>query len=109
VTAPNIGNLDGAILYDSLAGPGAALRWRKTADWQKFELVREVTETSGLTLTMALTGLGEILFDELEITPLDVESSSNARSVKNPPASGRTGPFDFLKRLPGFRGKTDPE
>jgi hypothetical protein len=109
VTAPSFGNLDGAILYDSLAGPGAALRWRKTADWQKFELVREVTETSGLTLTMALTGLGEILFDELEIIPLDVESSSNARSTKNAPASGRTGPFDFLKRLPGFRGKTDPE
>jgi hypothetical protein len=109
VTAPSQGNLDGAIFYDSLAGPAAALRWRTIADWRKFEVVREVTETTELTVTMALTGLGEIRFDDLEIIPLDVESSPAARSVKNAPGAGRTGPFDFLKRLPGFRGKTDPE
>jgi hypothetical protein len=109
VASPSTANLDGAILYDSLLGPAAALRWRQVADWRKFELVREVTETTELTLTMALTGLGEIRFDDLEIIPLDVESSPTARSVKNTPASGRSNPFDFLKRLPGFRGKNDPE
>jgi hypothetical protein len=109
VSAPSTGNLDGAIFYDSLAGPAAALRWRTTADWKEFELVREVAETTELTVTMALTGLGDIRFDDLEIIPLDVESSPTARSIKNTPGPGKTGPFDFLKRLPGFRGKTDPE
>jgi hypothetical protein len=109
VASASAANLDGAVLYDSLSGPGTALRWRQVADWRKFELVREVTETTELTLTMALTGLGEIRFDDLEIIPLDVESSPTARSVKNTPGSGRSNPFDFLKRLPGFRGKTDPE
>ncbi|MGE5192851.1 MAG: hypothetical protein ACM3U2_10135, partial [Deltaproteobacteria bacterium] len=101
VAAPCLGNLDGALCYDSLVGPAAAIRWRTAADWQKFELVREVTETTELTLTMALTGLGEIRFDDLEIIPLDIESSPTARNVKNAPGQGRTGPFDFLKRLPG--------
>jgi hypothetical protein len=109
VASPSSGNLEGAILYDSLSGPAAALRWRQVADWRKFELVREVTESTELTVTMALTGLGEIRFDDLEIIPLDVESGPTARSVKNTPGAGRTNPFDFLKRLPGFRGKTDPE
>jgi hypothetical protein len=108
VSAPSLGSLDGAIFYDSLSGPATALRWRTVADWKKFELVREVHETTELTLTMALSGLGEIRFDDLEIIPLDVEASATANSGKN--ATGaRPGPFDFLKRLPGFRGKTEQE
>lgn len=112
VAAPSLGNLDGAMLYDSLSGAGAALRWRTEADWKKFELVREVSETTELTLTMALSGLGEIRFDDLEIIPLDVDASSGGGSgTKATPASrpGRGGPFDFLRRLPGFKGKTDAE
>jgi hypothetical protein len=56
---------------------------------------------------MALSGLGEIRFDELEIIPLDVDSNPAARAVKNGASPGRTGPFDFLRRLPGFRGKPE--
>lgn len=109
VASPSQANLDGALLYDSLAGPAAALRWRATADWKRFEFVREVHETTELTLTMALSGLGDIRFDDLEIIPLDVDSSPAARTIKNSPGTGRAGPFDFLRRLPGFRGKTEPE
>jgi hypothetical protein len=109
VSAPSAGSQDGAIFFDNLGGPAAALRWRTTADWKKFELVREVPETTELTVTMALTGLGDIRIDDLEIIPLDVENNPAARSIKNAPGPGRTGPFDFLKRLPGFRGKTEPE
>lgn len=107
VAAPSIGNLDGAMFYDSLLGPGAALRWRSIADWQKFELVREVPETTELTLTMALSGLGDIRFDDLQIIPLDASSSGSGPSgvpVKSPKGSA---PWDFLRRLPGFGGKTD--
>jgi Holliday junction DNA helicase RuvA len=31
-----------------------------------------------------------------------VESAPSARSIKNTPATGRSGPFDFLRRLPGI-------
>jgi hypothetical protein len=107
VSAPSIGSLDGAIFYDSLGGPGTALRWRTIADWNRFELVREVSETTELTLTMALSGLGEIRFDDLEIIPLEVDASPSPNPAKSAAPDARPGPFDFLKRLPGFRGKTE--
>jgi len=109
VSAPSLGSLDGAIFYDSLGGPAAALRWRTISDWKKFELVREVNETSELTLTMALSGLGEIRFDDVEIIPFDVDMNPSANAGKNAGPGARPGPFDFLKRLPGFRGKAEPE
>ncbi len=107
VSAPSLGNLDGAVFYDSLGGPATALRWRTVADWNRFELVREVSETTELTLTMALSGIGEIRFDDLEIVPLDVDAASSANPGKSAASDSRRGAFDFLKRLPGFRGKSE--
>ena len=107
IDAPSRGNLDGAMLYDSLCGPAAALRWRTVGPWQKFELVREVHETCELTLTMALSGLGEIRFDDLEVILLDVDSNPAARTIKNSAPAGHGGPFDFLKNLPGIKGKSE--
>jgi len=57
---------------------------------------------------MALSGLGEIRFDDLEIIPFNVESSPGAQMIKNSPGAPRSGPLDFLKRLPGFKGKAEP-
>jgi hypothetical protein len=110
VAAPSVGNLDGAVFYDSLLGPGAALHWSATADWRKFELMREVTETTELTLTMALSGMGDIRFDDLQIVPLDVDAgSSKSAGTKGTPVTrpGTGAPWDFLKRLPGFNGKSE--
>jgi hypothetical protein len=95
------------MLYDSLGGPAAALRWRTIAPWERFELVRDVHETCELTLTMALSGLGEIRFDDLEVIPLDVDSSPSARTIKNGAPASRGGPWDFLKNFPGIRGKSE--
>jgi hypothetical protein len=110
VAAPSVANLDGAVLYDSLLGPGAALHWSATADWRKFELVREVSETTELTLTMALSGLGDIRFDDLQIVPLDVDAGPSRGTGPNGMPVARPGnglPFDFLRRLPGFGGKSE--
>jgi hypothetical protein len=109
---PSMCNPEGAILYDSLGGPATALRWRKKADWEMFELTRDVQETTELTLTMALTGLGDVRFDDIEIIPLDVDSSSGKGTGKSAIPAARSGkgkPLDFLKRFPGFGGKTDPD
>jgi hypothetical protein len=110
VAAPTVGNLDGAVFYDNLLGPGAALHWRTTSDWKKFELVREVTETTELTLTMALCGMGDIRFDDLQIIPLTMDAGSMAgRGPNGTPVSrpGKGAPWDFLRRLPGFNGKSE--
>ncbi|MBI3863382.1 MAG: hypothetical protein HY290_15940 [Planctomycetia bacterium] len=110
LTVPAVGNLDGAVFYDSLLGPSAALHWRAVTDWKKFEVIREVHETTDLTLTMALSGLGDVRFDDLQIIPLDVESGGsrgggpNGTPVSRP---GKGAPWDFLRRIPGFGGKSD--
>jgi hypothetical protein len=111
VAAPSLRNLEGALLYDSLGGPSLALRWRETTGWQKFDVVREVTQTGELTVTMALTGLGEVWFDELEIRPLDADTGPRSAGDPNaPPAKPvRGSPFEFWKnRIPSFRGKATP-
>ena len=104
-------NLDGAVFYDSLGGPATALRWRAKSDWQKFELTREVTETTEMNVTMSLSGLGDIRFDDIEIIPLDVDNSPGKGAGKNAgPARAPRGPLDFLRRIPGFGGsKTEPD
>ncbi|HTI52444.1 MAG TPA: hypothetical protein VL475_15880, partial [Planctomycetaceae bacterium] len=111
VAAPSLNNLDGAILYDSLGGYPSALRWRTKADWQKFDLVRDASETGELTITLALTGLGEICFDDLQIIPLESDAGSPSPGDKPAatPSSNRGGAFDFLKKIPRFGGKTEPE
>ncbi|MCY2965889.1 MAG: hypothetical protein NT069_20045, partial [Planctomycetota bacterium] len=76
VTAPITGSFDGATFTDSLSGPSLALRWRKPVDWHEFHLVREVHETTDLTLTLSLTGLGEVYFDDVKVVPLDTGNSS---------------------------------
>lgn len=109
VSAPSLGNLDGAMLYDSIGGPTTALRWKSPADWQLFQIVREATETGDLTLTMTLTGLGEISFDDLEIVPLDPNAAPLAEGKKGAPAARpvRGRPLDFFKNIPTFGGKSD--
>ncbi|MBS0264055.1 MAG: hypothetical protein JSS02_19120 [Planctomycetes bacterium] len=110
VVTPIVANLDGAMLYDSIQGVGSALHWRTPAPWKQFELIREVTETTDLTLTISLTGLGDVRFDDLQIIPLDTESTPTkgtnptGKQVSRP---GTAVPWDFLKRLPGFNGKSE--
>jgi len=110
VVSPIVANLDGAILYDSIGGPGSALHWKNVTPWKQFELIREVTETTDLTLTISLTGLGDVRFDDLQIVPLDVEAeparggAPNGKQVSRP---GTAVPWDFLKRLPGRSGKSE--
>lgn len=109
VAAPSLRNLEGAILYDNLGGPTTALRWRTKADWQPFDFVREARETGDFTLTMALTGLGEICFDDLKIIALETQSGAQTAGEKPGGSTPRGGAFDFLKRMPRFGGKPEPE
>lgn len=111
IAAPSLCNLDGAVLYDSIGGPASALRWRSQSDWKKFELVREVSETTDLTLTIALSGLGEIRLDDLQIIPLETDGPAAEDEQTGTPATkpGKAGITDFLKKFQMFGGKPDAE
>jgi hypothetical protein len=72
---------DGVLIYDSLMGRSLALRYRETGEWERFELVREVWESQEVTVTLALTGTGEVFLDDLELTvhPLSEILPASAR------------------------------
>lgn len=103
VAAPITHSLDGALLYDNLIGPLGALRWNHRSGWQRFVLLRDVPQSGELTLTIALTGLGEIQFDDLRIIPHNPPGESRPAETadKSPEAEKPQGSaFDFLNRLP---------
>ena len=68
IPTPIIGSIEGALIFDSLLGKSGAVRLKAVQDWQRFELLRPVTETQEMTMTISLQGLGELLVDDLRIT-----------------------------------------
>jgi hypothetical protein len=84
VPAPITGSVDGVMIFDSLAGPGLALRIDASAvvegissgngDWQEFTLYRAVRpessqdgRTGSVVVTFVLTGLGEASVDNVTV------------------------------------------
>ena len=104
VVSPIRGCLDGVMLYDNHGGPVSALRWRDAHDWQRFALVREIQRSGPLTITMALTGTGEVHFDDLKVIPHTPRSESVGDQVIDSPP--RSSPIDLLQRIPGLGGRS---
>lgn len=96
VSTPVRGSLDGLMVYDNLSGTVGAIRFKDKSNWQQFELVREVRESGEISLTMSLSGLGEVQIDDIRITPLDPRSSLADPAGKS---GGATGGRDLLRFL----------
>jgi hypothetical protein len=62
---------DGALLYDSAGGEPLAIRWTKGTKWKQFTLYRQVPASGLINVTLALTGLGKVYFDDVRIEPLE--------------------------------------
>ena len=69
VRAQHESPLPTAMIFDSWAGEALARRWRGTSDWQPFTLFRVCTGAP-LQVRCALTGPGELLVDDLLVSPL---------------------------------------
>ena len=67
-----VGSIDGALIYDSLLGKSGAVRLKASQDWQRFELLRPVSESQEMTLTLSLQGFGEFLIDDLRIAAFEL-------------------------------------
>lgn len=70
VPRPIAASVDGLLIVDSLGGEPLALRVRHTAGWQEFRLYRAASEPGPVTLTFAMTGIGEAWIDDVTIQPL---------------------------------------
>ena len=61
---------DGALFYDSAGGEPLAIRLTEPTPWKKFTLYRRVPSSGSLSVTLALTGIGSVYFDDVRIEPL---------------------------------------
>jgi hypothetical protein len=114
VPRPIVGSLDGAVLYDSIAGPAASLRWTgaspgasqgaskgdSDSEWRRFLFLREVPQTGSYTLTLQLSGLGEVHFDDLRVVAFDPQTELAEPTPTAPGSNPLSYPLRLLDRLP---------
>jgi hypothetical protein len=67
VQGPVSGSIDGLMIIDSLGGEPLAERIGETNGWKQFVLYRAATSTGNMTVTFALTGLGEACIDDVSV------------------------------------------
>ncbi len=70
VPQPIAASVDGLLIVDSLGGEALAQRVRTTSGWQEFGLYRVAPRSGSMTVTFALSGLGEAWIDSVTIQPL---------------------------------------
>lgn len=69
---------DGALFYDSAGGEPLAIRLTEPTPWKKFTLYRRVPASGTMSVTLALTGLGTVYFDDVRIEPLGATGNNGA-------------------------------
>jgi hypothetical protein len=105
VPKPIAGSVDGLFVFDSLGGPALGERVGATKTWRRLVLHRIVPpESSGepVTVTFALTGLGEAFIDEVSIRTVERgDPGVPAMPVSTGGQSGRfPTPHDLLTSQP---------
>jgi hypothetical protein len=70
IPKPITGSVDGVLFYDSAGGEPLAIRLQEAAGWKQFTLYRWVPSSGQIYVTLALTDLGEVYFDDIRIEPM---------------------------------------
>jgi len=70
VPAAITGSVDGLLIVDSLSGDALAQRIGRTSQWQQFAVYRVAPQSGQMTVTFALSGLGEARLDDVTIQVL---------------------------------------
>ncbi len=104
------GSPDGALLYDSAGGEPLAVRLTQPTIWKQFILYRTVPESGLVHVSMALTGLGTVYFDDVRIEPMTdkkeepemstVEGMPPEKTEPRSPGSGWSSKLSALFRPP---------
>ena len=86
------GSIDGALFYDSIGGEPLAIRLRPAMAWKKYSLYRKVPASGRVNVTLALSGIGEVFFDDICIEPLKDVGGTASASAPAPTAGVRGRP-----------------
>jgi hypothetical protein len=65
------GSVDGLLVIDSLSGEDLAQRIDRTAGWREFTVFRMADQPGPMTVTFALSGLGEARLDDISIQVIE--------------------------------------
>ncbi len=71
---------EGVVIYDSIGGPALAVTQVEPVEWKQFTLYRHATRPDNLTISLGLTGIGDVYIDDLIVerampaTPLTREN-----------------------------------
>lgn len=80
IPSPITASIDGALLYDSAGGEPLAIRLTEPTPWKKFTFYRRVPASGSVNVTLALTGIGSVYFDDIRIEPLVPRSPYTANA-----------------------------
>ncbi len=87
VKEPISGSIDGLMIIDSLGSEPLAERIGETNGWRQFTLYRAAASSSNLTVTFALTGLGEACIDDVSVRLVrrgGANSTPNSAATRSP-------------------------
>jgi len=84
IPAALTGTVDGLMVFDSLGGDAMAQRFGRTSTWKQFTFYRPVVRSGPLSITIALTGLGEARVDDLTVQVLEPGAAKAALALPNP-------------------------
>jgi hypothetical protein len=86
------GSIDGAMIYDTVGGEPLAVRIANEPKWKRYSVYRRVPASGTVNVTVAMTGVGTVYFDDVRIEPLvpagiaGEGSGPAGRPAKLPPA-----------------------
>jgi hypothetical protein len=76
---PILGSVDGVLIYDSVGGEPLAIRLSApNPAWKRYTLFREAPASGLVSVTLALSGMGVVYFDDVRIEPLTASGSTAA-------------------------------
>jgi hypothetical protein len=68
-------------MFDSAGGEPLAVRLTNATEWKHFSFYRKVGPSGSIHVTLALTGMGTVYFDDWKIEPMD---QGGTRQVQSP-------------------------
>jgi hypothetical protein len=85
------GSVDGALFFDTVGGEPLAVRLTgQLGKWKQFSLYREVPASGQVGVTLAMSGLGTVYFDDVRIEPLlPAEASVKRLNHRDTETQGR--------------------
>ncbi len=84
VPSPMGGSVDGLLVVDSLGGEVLAERIQRTNGWEQFTLYRVATQSGPVSLTVALSGLGDAMVDDVTLQVLQPPAATPVAAASCP-------------------------